>query len=50
VVPAPQQTSDQRVLVQQLQQAAATGWRSPGHPGWSVFPVDSNEFAEVSSE
>jgi hypothetical protein len=49
-VPAPQQTSDQRVLVQQLQQAAAAGWWSPGHPGRSVFRVNSNEFAEVSRE
>ena len=42
-----QQTPAQRDLVRQLQPQAAHGWWLNGHPGWAIFPMDSDQFIQV---
>lgn len=39
-----QQGTYERGLVQQLQAAAADDWWRPGHPGWAIWPADSEHF------
>ncbi len=38
----------QRELVHRLQPQAAHSWWLPGHPGWAIFPMDSEQFNQVS--
>lgn len=42
-----QQTPAQRELVRQLQPRAADAWWEPGHPGWAIFPMDSEQFRQT---
>ncbi len=42
-----QQTPAQRDLVRQLQPQAAHSWWLNGHPGWAIFPMDSDQFIQV---
>jgi hypothetical protein len=46
-IPAPQQTPEQREAVRQLQPQAVAGWWSNGHVGWTIFPVDTDQFTAV---
>jgi hypothetical protein len=39
-----QQTPSQRDQVAALQPQAAQAWWAPGHPGWAIYPVDSEQF------
>jgi hypothetical protein len=39
-----QQTPGQRDQVRALQPRAAEAWWQPGHPGWAIYPVDSEQF------
>ncbi|MCJ1422318.1 hypothetical protein MMC29_000198 [Sticta canariensis] len=39
-----QQGTYERGLVSQLQAAAADDWWRPGHPGWAIWPADSEHF------
>ena len=39
-----QQTPAQRDQVRSLQPQAAASWWQPGHPGWAIYPVDSDQF------
>ncbi|KAK9841626.1 hypothetical protein WJX74_008974 [Apatococcus lobatus] len=39
-----QQNSQERETVVRLQQAASDCWWRPGHPGWSIWPADSEQF------
>eukprot|EP00798_Chlamydomonas_sp_ICE-L_P030155 gene30155-35135_t len=41
-----QQTPAQRDLVRQLQPQAAHSWWLNGHPGWAIFPMDSDQFLQ----
>ena len=39
-----QQTPAQRDQVRRLQPRAEAAWWQPGHPGWAIYPVDSDQF------
>ena len=39
-----QQTPAQRDQVRALQPQAAAAWWQHGHPGWAIYPVDSDQF------
>jgi hypothetical protein len=39
-----QQTPGQREQVRQLQPSAVGSWWQSGHPGWAIYPVDSEQF------
>lgn len=39
-----QQTPAQRDQVRALQPKAAAAWWQYGHPGWAIYPVDSDQF------
>lgn len=39
-----QQTPAQRDQVRMLQPQAAASWWQQGHPGWAIYPVDSEQF------
>lgn len=39
-----QQTPTQRDQVRSLQPQAAASWWQGGHPGWAIYPVDSDQF------
>uniref|UniRef100_A0A1D1ZYM3 CSE family protein n=1 Tax=Auxenochlorella protothecoides TaxID=3075 RepID=A0A1D1ZYM3_AUXPR len=39
-----QQTPSQRDQVRALQPAAVAAWWQGGHPGWAIYPVDSEQF------
>jgi hypothetical protein len=39
-----QQTPVQREYVRKLQPDAVTSWWQHGHPGWAIYPVDSEHF------
>lgn len=39
-----QQTPAQRDQVRALQPQAAAAWWQYGHPGWAIYPVDSDQF------
>eukprot|EP00798_Chlamydomonas_sp_ICE-L_P011523 gene11523-34235_t len=41
-----QQTPAQRDLVRQLQPQGAHSWWLNGHPGWAIFPMDSDQFLQ----
>ena len=42
-----QQTPAQRQLVGQLQPQAAHAWWTKNHPGWAIFPMDSDTYVQV---
>ncbi|GAX78271.1 hypothetical protein CEUSTIGMA_g5713.t1 [Chlamydomonas eustigma] len=42
-------TPVQRELVRQMQPEAAQGWWMPGHPGWAIFPMESESFLQTGS-
>ncbi|KAK9803602.1 hypothetical protein WJX72_004040 [[Myrmecia] bisecta] len=44
-----QQTPAQREQVRQLQPQAVASWWQPGHPGWAIYPVDSEQFMSSGS-
>ncbi|KAK9840330.1 hypothetical protein WJX74_007747, partial [Apatococcus lobatus] len=44
-----QQTPGQREQVRQLQPQAVNGWWQPGHPGWAIYPVDSDSFMNTGA-
>ncbi len=35
--------------VRQLQPQAVNGWWQPGHPGWAIYPVDSDSFMNTGA-
>ncbi|KAK9793199.1 hypothetical protein WJX73_002582 [Symbiochloris irregularis] len=39
-----QQTPAQREQVRQLQPSSVSSWWHSGHPGWAIYPVDSESF------
>lgn len=39
-----EQSPAQREQVRQLQQQGAASWWQQGHPGWAIYPVDSEQF------
>ncbi|KAK9831959.1 hypothetical protein WJX81_003135 [Elliptochloris bilobata] len=39
-----QQTPSQREQVRQLQPGAVASWWQQGHPGWAIYPIDSEQF------
>ena len=39
-----QQGTYERGVVAQLLQAASEDWWKPGHPGWAIWPADSEHF------
>lgn len=41
---ATQQTPQQREQVRTLQPQGVQSWWQPGHPGWAIYPVDSDHF------
>ncbi|KIY91843.1 hypothetical protein MNEG_16121 [Monoraphidium neglectum] len=47
VVPPARQTPAQRETVRQLQPRAERGWWESGHGGWTLFPVDSEQYAAL---
>jgi hypothetical protein len=47
VIPAQQQTPDQRQEEQRLRAAARNGWLAPAHTGWFLSHVDSEEVCKV---
>ena len=44
-----QQTPGQREQVRQLQPQAVASWWQPGHPGWAIYPVDSDQFMSTGA-
>ena len=44
-----QQTPAQREQVRQLQPGAVASWWQPGHPGWAIYPVDSEQFMSTGA-
>ena len=30
--------------MRQLQPQAVASWWQPGHPGWAIYPIDSDQF------
>lgn len=44
-----QQTPAQREHVRRLQPDAVTSWWQYGHPGWAIYPVDSEHFLATGS-
>ncbi|KAL3159748.1 PSII 6.1 kDa protein [Trebouxia sp. C0009 RCD-2024] len=44
-----QQTPAQREQVRQLQPQAVSSWWQPGHPGWAIYPVDSEHFMSTGA-
>jgi hypothetical protein len=44
-----QQTPQQRERVRALQPQAIASWWEPGHPGWAIYPVDSDQFLATGS-
>ncbi len=39
----------QRDLARRLQRQAALAWWRPGHPGWAIWPVDTEHFMRNAS-
>lgn len=39
-----QQDAHEQQQVQQLQGQAQDDWWLPGHPGWAIWPADSDQF------
>ena len=39
-----QQEAHEQQQVQQLQGQAQDDWWLPGHPGWAIWPADSDQF------
>jgi len=37
------------VQVRQLQPQAVASWWQPGHPGWAIYPVDSEQFMSTGA-
>jgi hypothetical protein len=37
------------VQVRQLQPQAVASWWQPGHPGWAIYPVDSDQFMSTGA-
>lgn len=37
------------VQVRQLQPQAVASWWQPGHPGWAIYPVDSDQFMNTGA-
>ena len=35
--------------VRQLQPQAVASWWQPGHPGWAIYPVDSEQFMSTGA-
>ncbi len=35
--------------VRQLQPGAVASWWQPGHPGWAIYPVDSEQFMSTGA-
>ncbi len=35
--------------VRQLQPQAVASWWQPGHPGWAIYPVDSDQFMSTGA-
>lgn len=44
VIPPQTQTPAQRDVVRQLLPQAEASWWAPGHSGWTVLPLDTQEF------
>ncbi|KAH7619140.1 hypothetical protein Ndes2526B_g06092 [Nannochloris sp. 'desiccata'] len=44
-----QQTPQQREQVRALQPQAIAAWWQHGHPGWAIYPVDSDQFLATGS-
>jgi hypothetical protein len=44
VVPLAQLSPQQRDMLRSLQSRAASAWWAGGHPGWTVFPLDTEQF------
>jgi Calmodulin binding protein-like len=44
-----QQTPQQREQVRALQPQATAAWWQHGHPGWAIYPVDSDQFLATGS-
>ncbi len=42
-----QQTPAQRDMMRHLQPQAIAAWWDSGHVGWTIFPMDSEQFLEV---
>eukprot|EP00884_Botryococcus_braunii_P005106 jgi/Botrbrau1/14597/Bobra.242_2s0007.1 len=40
------QTDYDRQMVERLQRQAVKCWYQPGHPGWSIWPADSEQFVQ----
>lgn len=38
-----------RGQVRQLQPGAVASWWQPGHPGWAIYPVDSEQFMSTGA-
>lgn len=38
-----------RWQVRQLQPQAVASWWQPGHPGWAIYPVDSDHFMNTGA-
>jgi hypothetical protein len=48
IIPAKHQTPEQRESVRELHRGAKAAWRKDGHAGWTLFPLESDDFASVS--
>ncbi len=35
--------------MRQLQPQAVASWWQPGHPGWAIYPVDSEQFMSTGA-
>lgn len=35
--------------MRQLQPGAVASWWQPGHPGWAIYPVDSEQFMSTGA-
>lgn len=44
-----QQTPQQREQVRALQPQGVASWWQPGHPGWAIYPVDSDHFMSTGA-
>jgi len=41
---APPTRRARRAQVRQLQPGAVASWWQQGHPGWAIYPIDSEQF------
>ncbi len=40
----------QRDTLRHMQPQAVAAWWAPGHPGWAIFPMDSDAFLQVGRD